>query len=395
MAVVVRGIRLARFGSAVAVALVSSVHITLAGAVIALTSPFGSTADPTLDRVLRERLLSRPLCVVAIAGDPSTESIRLLLDRFQRRAGREAITVFDSNGVDARSSELPETVAALARCGGVIIAGSDPSRLIQTLRPGGRDSALLRGVRALLDVGGVVVGLDQMATTLGDARIVTGSSRDAMRFGVVDRPDRSGLVLEYGLGLAPHLLFDIGCSSRGYVGRSMVALAERRELQFGIGMDESSAVVLVNDVWEILGDAPLLILDTSHAGHWNDDSGIRDGELWLLTAGDRFEKATNTARAAMAKLPLGPTRRRPRIPEDPWAPTAFLHLLAGTASLGEAQLKIPTPGRMLALRVTTATTVAGLRGRDALGLRRGFFAGPIAWDLIELSFPSETRPDER
>lgn len=361
---------------------------SLAGSLVALSSPLSSTPDAVLDRVLRERLASLPLCVITgvrVAEATTSQT----LAAFKRRAGNEAAVLFAKTAVDADSADQPETVAALARCGGVIFVGDDPSDLVRALRPEKRDTALLRGIRALVAAGGVAVGVEAMATTLGDARIVSGESHAAMRYGVSDSGEPPGVLIEDGLGLLPDLLLDQGSFSLGRAGRAMVALADRHRLRLAVGLDEDAAVLFKDGVWEVLSESPVLVLDTKGAGHWNDDSGIRNGRLWLLSVGDRFEPSLETARAAMAKLPLGPTHRRPKIPRDPWTRFAFLELLAGTSALGEAELRIPSPGRLLVLRASAETTAAALRGRGTAGIRRGFFAGPLWWDLVGLTPPDE------
>ncbi len=362
---------------------------SVAGSVVALSSPLSSTAGSVLDRVLRERLASRPLCVITVAGPAAVATASQTLAAFTKRAGDEAAVLFSLKAVDADSADQPETVTALARCGGVIFVGDEASDLARALRPHHRDTALLRGIRALIAAGGVAVGVETMATALGDARNVSGESHAAMRYGVTDRSELPGLLIEDGLGLVPDVLLDRGCFSQGRAGRAMVALADRHRLRLAIGLDEDATVLFKDGVWEVLTESPVLVLDTKGAGHWNDDSGIRNGRLWLLSIGDRFEPSLETARAAMAKLPLGPTHRLPKIPRDPWERFAFLKLLAGTSALGEAELRIPSPGRLLVLRASAETTAAALRGRGTAGIRRGFFAGPLWWDLVGLTPPDE------
>ncbi len=159
---------------------------------------------------------------------------------------------------DRAAADDPETVAALAHCGGIFISGGDQLRGLAILR-GSLAAEIIRS--RWLD-GCPVAGTSAGASLLGEAMLGRGANEDS--------PNLAKLEVVDGLGLLPGVLVDQHLSERGRTPRLLAATALCGKV--GIGIDEDTAAVVRGDVLTVIGSGTVTIadgdlVDVLHAGH--------------------------------------------------------------------------------------------------------------------------------
>ncbi len=205
------------------------------------------------------------LILPTASSDPE-RTARLTAEQLQRRGARtDTLPIAphwpgsSAAGAQAQAHD-PRWVELIGRAGGVWITGGDQDRLMDVLRPQGRDTPVLAALRALLARGGVVAGTSAGAAVMSETAI---RGLDDP-FDALLRPlDASELGT--GFGLAPlDLVTDQHFLKRGRIARLVrVLLQSGRTL--GLGVEENSAAVLRNGTLQALGARGLLVIDSSAA----------------------------------------------------------------------------------------------------------------------------------
>jgi len=199
----------------------------------------------------------------------------------------------------AQAVQDPQWLDKVRGSKGVFFSGGAQSRLIDTLKPGGRDTPLLQAVRAVWAAGGVVAGTSSGAAVLAD--VIFRDAPDVLA--VMKGQLREGQEVDRGFGFfPPQVAVDQHFIRRGRIGR-LLPLMQTRALPLGIGVEENSAVVLRGDEIEAIGEHGALVADLSQAR--NDPQwgafNLSGARLHWLASGDSFNLATRVATPGAAK----------------------------------------------------------------------------------------------
>lgn len=176
-------------------------------------------------------------------------------------------------------------MARLHDAGGVFMTGGDQDRLMEVLRPGGRDTQLLSAMRVLLARGGVVAGTSAGAAVMSETAIRgLDDPFDALR-----RPLSAD---ELGLGFG--LLHDSVVTDQHFLRRGRVARLVRVLLQsgrsLGLGVEEDSAALVRQGVAEAVGARGLLLVDASEAqAVGSSPLQVQGLRLSYVDRGDRYD----------------------------------------------------------------------------------------------------------
>jgi cyanophycinase len=169
----------------------------------------------------------------------------------------------------------------LRKANGVWITGGDVNVLVRE----GKDTRFHRELEAVLARGGVIGG-ESAGAIIQTAQI----SRNIKGVSPGGSPDTT-LFEGYGfikdLVVVPHL-FRMGWQE------SLVPVIAAHPTLLGLGIDEGTAVVIQNGVFEVIGNSKVAVYD-------NVDHGGK--RYYLLSAGDQFDLAT---RSVIAKSGKGP-----------------------------------------------------------------------------------------
>jgi cyanophycinase len=158
--------------------------------------------------------------------------------------------------------------------------GGDQNRLMRTLAATGVPDAIRERYRAGATVGGTSAG----AAVLSHVMITGQADLERVRQGATHTAD--------GLGLWPNAIVDQHFVRRQRFIRLLSAVIDRPQL-VGVGIDESTAVIVQGSKMEVVGAGQVLVIDgrsasipVGKAGDLSSANGIR---LHLLTNGMTFD----------------------------------------------------------------------------------------------------------
>ncbi|HWZ43553.1 MAG TPA: cyanophycinase [Candidatus Saccharimonadales bacterium] len=192
------------------------------------------------------------------------------LKAFSRRFGVSHVTLLHTK--DRSRADSSEFVGPLRHASGVWIEGGRQWRLADAYL----GTSVEREIKALLARGGVVGGSSAGATIQG-SYLVRGASGDAKD------PDGDNTIMmakghEVGFGLLPNSAIDQHVIARHRENDLNSVMAAHPGL-LGLGIDESTAVVVHGDEFEVIGLSKVLVHDGKPHG---------DREYSILSAGQKF-----------------------------------------------------------------------------------------------------------
>lgn len=275
----------------------------------------------------------------------------------------------------------PALAARVAGMQGVFFSGGAQELIVDTLRPAGRETALLQAIRQVLAGGGVVAGTSAGAAIMSDWMF-----RDAQdSLAVLKGRLREGQEIDRGLGFAgPALFVDQHFLKRGRIGRLLPAMVAKG-YRWGLGVEENSAALIRGTQIEVIGARGALLVDLRGARHELRDGllSLQGAALSFLDRGDRFD-------LAQGELLPPPDKLSGRI--DPNAPGFkpyfrqagfFADLLGDNAIVQAMSQLVDSPDRELrGLAFDGRALLSDAPGRDAqLGFEFRLHKGPdtLAW----------------
>ena len=209
----------------------------------------GGKDDPDLMRRAIARAGGRAarIAILPLASRDPPRSGAAYLDFLRDLAtGSRAVQI-----ASAPAAADPAVVAALASSNLLFFTGGDQSRIVTRLRFTPALGAIGEAVRR----GAVLAGTSAGAMPWGSMYIAGGTSVEA-----IERP--SALDLRPGLALAGALLVDTHFTSRGRLGRLLVAMAARPG-GLALGIDEGTAAMVDGGGITIAGAGGVAVVDAS------------------------------------------------------------------------------------------------------------------------------------
>ena len=222
------------------------------------------------------------------------------------RSGAAKAEDFRRLGADSRNvwitreqANEDSIVALVDGATGVWFGGGDQNRLARVLR-GTRGEAAIRA-RSL--AGAVVGGTSAGAAVLSSV-MITGSERrpggarpdTTLDFATIDRDN---VVTDSGFALLANAIVDQHFVRRRRHNR-LVSLVLEREPHIGVGIDESTALLVHPDgTWEVEGASVAVVYDARQASRTPASARVLGGAgvtMHVLPAGSRFDPRTGRAR---------------------------------------------------------------------------------------------------
>ena len=255
---------------------------------------------------VREAFLSRRVggkvgVIGAASSEPEASAARGVR-AMDEAAGAAVSIALPFNEAQPELADDPELVTQIDGCGALWFTGGSQSRIVEALRPGGRETSAWRACVRLLERGGVIGGSSAGAAMMCDPMIRRGRSANAMREGV----GSEGVDVGAGMGFFPWGLVDQHFLERGRFGRLVVALGESG-IRLGWGISEDSAILVDRTTgWvEVIGASGLALFDARELqvseGRWE---GVG---LSLLSSGDRVNALTGEVVAASGSIAFAPS----------------------------------------------------------------------------------------
>ncbi|MFN6528160.1 cyanophycinase [Nostoc sp. ChiSLP03a] len=221
--------------------------------------------------------------------------------RVFERLGAETVRIIDTETrEDAASSTALE---AINKATGVFFTGGDQARITNILK----DTEIDAAIHQRFSEGAVIAGTSAGAAVMPDVMIVEGDSETHPRIETVD--------MGPGMGFLPGVVIDQHFSQRGRLGRLISALVLQPAV-LGFGIDENTAMVVVDNQVEVIGEGAVTIVDESEATYNNVDEILKDeslaicgAKLHILPHGFKFDLKTrqpivNNGSVSNASQPL-------------------------------------------------------------------------------------------
>ncbi|MEO9781664.1 MAG: cyanophycinase [Sedimentitalea sp.] len=261
-------------------------------------------------------------------------------------------------------------VQAIGQTGGVYFTGGDQLRIWHSLVQDGEDTPVLQALRDLRARGGLIAGSSAGAAIQSDPMLLGGSSLDSLTIGLVNDPDTPGLSLGPGLGFFEHGLVDQHFIERARVGRLVAGLRQTRQ-RFGFGIDENTAMLVRDDLIDVIGETGMVVADMAHARHDPESGETSDIRLSYLDDGDQFDLVKGKALPGPGKRLLRPGRanafRSPAdMPRDVFGANALHELWQRLAQGNPAYYAVETA--QVADPRSSATVQVSLRRRPRVSL---------------------------
>ncbi len=223
----------------------------------------------------------QPWVIIPTAGDAEEYDGKTVENSLFAKAGLRDVTLLHTR--DRRIADTEEFTAPLRRARGVFFAGGRQWRLVDSYL-GTRTE---REIRAVLERGGVIAGTSAGATIMG-SYLVRGA-RDGNTI-------MMAAGYEQGFGLLKPVAIDQHLRARQRQNDLLEVVGKHPEL-LGIGIDESTAIVVEHDEFVVMGPGKVAIYENGRS-------------YYYLTAGAKFDLARRTTRDAAENV----SRALPEIP---------------------------------------------------------------------------------
>jgi len=330
--------------------------------------------------ILEGRSGDGPLCVIPTASAEPESSMESAVSRFDALGGPETalgVLLTVDNPEDAFLQEVEDQLRA---CSGFFFTGGVQTRIVQVFRPEAGDSPAFHALRERHRAGAVVSGSSAGAAIMTDPMTGGGSSAGALQDGIRwgEEDDGQGVILEKGLGFLDRAFVDQHFLARGRWGRLLVAVLAMDDRDFGMGIDENTALVVRGDSAWVLGESGVLFFDVRGASREEEGHGGSNVLLYLLGSGDGVDLKSGSVHPNATKAPLARTEEGFQGREmdlfDRWT---LLHFLHEAATVPDSLFTFRQDGHLMEFRKGPGFEARAWEGEGVEGSPRGFFMGPM------------------
>lgn len=196
-------------------------------------------------------------------------------------------------------------------CKGIYFTGGSQERITEALyTKTGEKTPLLDAIWKVYKKGGVIAGTSAGAAVMSDTMFRDASNvLSVLKYGVTE-----GKEIDKGLGFIGNEIFiDQHFFIRGRFARSLV-LMKQKGYNLGIGVDENTALVVKNNIAQVIGYKGGLVMDFSAAttNPSIKEFNIKNVKLTYLDRGDKFN--LQTKEVIVHPLKLAGTKVEPNNP---------------------------------------------------------------------------------
>ncbi|MBN4005121.1 cyanophycinase [Nostoc sp. LPT] len=217
--------------------------------------------------------------------------------RVFERLGAETVRIIDTETREDASSST--ALEAISKATGVFFTGGDQARITNILK----DTEIDAAIHQRFSEGVVIAGTSAGAAVMPDVMIVEGDSETHPRIETVE--------MGPGLGFLPGVVIDQHFSQRGRLGRLISALILQPAV-LGFGIDENTAMVVIDNQIEVIGAGAVTIVDESEATYNNMGEILKDeslaicgAKLHILPHGFKFDLKTRQPILNNGSVPNG------------------------------------------------------------------------------------------
>jgi len=206
-----------------------------------------------------------------------------------------------------------------------------------------------------------------------------GALQEGIRWGE-DEDEAGGVILEKGLGFLDRAFVAQHFLARGRWGRLLVAVLGVEDRQFGLGVDENTALVVRGDSAWVVGESGVIFLDTRGAILDEGGYGGTGVLLHLLGPGDGVHLGTGAVHRDATKTLLTPTGEASQAVDmamDLFERWTLLHFLAAAAVVPDSLFTYHQEGHVLEFLKASDFQARAWSGAGVEGTPRGLAVGPM------------------
>ena len=244
---------------------------------------------------------------VALAGGRGQAKIVVfaMASELGARSGEEKAADLRALGAQARNvwvtreqANTDSVVHLLDDATGIWFGGGDQARLSNALRGTKTEAAIHARYAAGAVIGGTSAGAAVMTTPMitGDERAPGGARRDTTQSFITIA--RDNVVTDSGFTLLRDVIVDQHFVRRKRHNR-LISLVLEKEPRLGVGIDESTALIIQPDGrWTVAGASVVIVYDARKAVITPSSSpvlGAAGVQMHVLPAGSSFDPRTGTA----------------------------------------------------------------------------------------------------
>lgn len=227
--------------------------LVIAAGLLAADSELAATTGPLV--IMGGGSGTEPICARALelAGGAGARVLVVPQASSLENSGRRLIERFHGLGVESPvaldPAKIDEARQAIAEADLIWFGGGDQSRLMRELERAGLTDAIRERHRAGATVGGTSAG----AAVMSEVMIAGYAGREGT-------PDGGLPEISRGLGLWPEAIVDQHFLRRDRIGRLIEAVRQSPD-RLGVGIDESTAVVVRGRSFEVIGVSDVIVID--------------------------------------------------------------------------------------------------------------------------------------
>jgi cyanophycinase len=353
------------------------------GPLVLVGGKLESSNEPVFRAILGLRFEYRPICILPTSADNATQVTNDLVGVFERYGGPGAAKGVAPLFTKPRRADKEKLARTLENCGGFFFTDGDAENIVDTLRPDGRSTLAEQAILRVHRRGGVIAGSSAGAAVMSDTMIGSGSSDEALAYGILEEGSgKPGLWLKGGMGFFHGGLVDQRHMNEGRTGRLLVALAGLEDADRGFGIDSNTALVIDNGRARVVGTSQVIVLEEVRAG---DEANGLDGarfRVLLLGNGDEYNLMNGTVSVGARKEVLRMREVTPTAPEGPWVATGLALYLVDLASSNVKVGEFASKGYRFTLTKETGFDARAWEFPDGEHVPHGFTAG---WFLLDIS----------
>ncbi len=191
-------------------------------------------------------------------------------------------------GMNFRKGEVPapQRLDSISKANLIYITGGDQNRFMDVVR--GTDIAT--AISSAFNSGAVVAGTSAGAAVMSEVMITGNQLRDTTYTSTIKTIESNNLETKPGLGLITGVLIDQHFLIRSRHNRLLMGVIDFPELK-GIGIDESTAIVVKGNTAEVIGNSQTLVIENPKRSREEKDGKLAAKGLLvnIYLAGEKFE----------------------------------------------------------------------------------------------------------
>ncbi len=244
----------------------------------------GSRPESIINRIIDESGLRKGgygIVLPMSSADPDS-SVYLAVDPFRKTGVNNLVGLNFKKG----AALAPARIDSIKKARLIYITGGDQNRFMDVVRGTNTATAIV----CAFNNGAVVAGTSAGAAVMSAVMITGNQLRDTTYTATIKTIESNNLETKPGLGLITGVMIDQHFLIRSRHNRLLTAVIDFPDMK-GIGIDESTAIVVKGTTAEVIGNSQVLVIENPSRSR--QEQGTKLGAKGLITSiylpGEKFK----------------------------------------------------------------------------------------------------------